>query len=76
MTKPVSLVVPGMTLLLGILLGIFLNQAFLKKKEGFATTEEVVAKCGACNRVAPCGCPNPRPTCAPCPPCREPDLSK
>lgn len=76
MTKQVNIVVPGLTLLLGILLGMVLSKAFSRSKEGFVSTEELQAKCNSCSRITPCGCPNPRPICPPCPPCREPDLSK
>jgi hypothetical protein len=76
MTKQVNIIVPGLTLLLGILLGMVLSKAFSKSREGFVSTEELQAKCNSCSRITPCGCPNPRPICPPCPPCREPDLSK
>jgi hypothetical protein len=75
MTKQVSIVVPGLMLLVGIVLGMILSQTFMKGKEPFADyTAE--AKCRECKNSTPCGCPNPRPVCPPCPPCREPDLSK
>ena len=76
MAKPVNIVVPGLTLLLGVLLGMILSRAFTKSREGFESIDEMLAKCGACSKPSPCGCPNPRPVCPPCPPCREPDLSK
>jgi hypothetical protein len=76
MPKPVDIVIPGLTLLVGVLLGMILSKAFTKTREGFNTVAELQAKCGSCTRPAPCGCPAPRPVCAPCPPCREPDLSK
>ena len=70
MTKQINLVVPGLALLLGILLGLFLSNAFTKKREGFQST---MASCNSCTKSSPCNCPNPRPVC---PPCREPDLSQ
>jgi hypothetical protein len=76
MTKQMNLVVPGLTLLIGVLLGMILSKAFSKKTEGFNTVADLVAKCARCNNNSPCPCPNPRPVCPPCPPCREPDLSK
>lgn len=76
MTKTINIVVPGLTLLVGVLLGMILSKAFSKSREGFVTASELMAKCKTCNNQAPCGCPAPRPMCPPCPPCREPDLSK
>jgi hypothetical protein len=73
MAKPVNIVIPGLTLLLGVLLGMILGRAFTKSREGFESIDAMLAKCGGCNRPSPCGCPSPRPIC---PPCREPDLSK
>lgn len=73
MAKEVFIAIPGLTLLLGVLLGIILNRAFSKlNREGF----ESQSSCDSCGRSSPCGCPSPRPICPPCPPCREPDLSK
>ena len=63
----------GIALILGLLLGITFSKLFTKNaKEGFSD----VPTCGGCNRPSPCGCAQPRPRCGPCPPCREPDLSK
>lgn len=76
MTKTVNIVIPGLTLLFGILLGMVLSKAFSKSREGFEGTAELVAKCRSCSRPSPCACPSPRPICPPCPPCREPDLSQ
>jgi len=73
MSKELNLVVPGLTLLCGILLGMILSYSFLKQKEGFNSYSQ--PECNSCNKSAPCGCPNPRPMCPPCPPCRDPDLS-
>ena len=75
MTKQVSIVVPGLMLLVGVILGMILSNTFMKGKESFANYSGE-AKCKECRNPAPCGCPNPRPVCPPCPPCREPDLSK
>jgi hypothetical protein len=75
MAKEVSIVVPGLMLLVGVILGMILSKTFMKNNESFADyTAE--ARCNRCRNPAPCGCPNPRPVCPPCPPCREPDLSK
>jgi len=73
MTKEINLVVPGLTLLLGILLGLFLSSAFAKKREGF---ESKKPSCNSCNKSAPCGCQNPRPICPACPACPQPDYSQ
>ena len=74
MTKTVNVVIPGLTLLLGILVGMVLNKAFTRVEEGFLTDGTgQSAKCNSCSRPCPCNCPRPRPVC---PPCREPDLSK
>jgi hypothetical protein len=74
MTKTVNIVIPGLTLLLGILVGMVLNKAFSRVQEGFSTDGGIPsAKCNSCSRPCPCNCPRPRPVC---PPCREPDLSK
>lgn len=74
--KQEFLIVPGLTLLLGVLIGLIISRAFLPSmtrsaKEGFSTQ----AMCNTCNNPSPCGCPSnlARPIC---PPCREPDLSK
>jgi hypothetical protein len=76
MTKQFNLLVPSLTLLIGVLIGMVLNKAFSRNAEGFQSVAELAAKCSACNKVSPCPCANPRPVCPPCPPCREPDLSK
>jgi len=68
----VNIVFPGSCLFFGILLGLVLYHIFVPKKEGFHGN---MARCGECRRPAPCGCPNPRPICPPCPPCREPNMS-
>lgn len=70
MTKQGNLVISGLLVLLGVLMGMILSTAFLKRKEGF---ESSMPTCDSCNSAAPCNCPNPRPVC---PPCREPDLSR
>ena len=70
MTKQGNLVISGLLVLLGVLTGMILSTAFLKRKEGF---ESNLPTCDSCNTSMPCKCPNPRPTC---PPCREPDLSR
>ncbi len=75
MTKAVNIAVPGFMLLLGVLIGLVLSKAFTKTTEGFDAAAALAAKCNACSKVTPCGCPSPRPVCPPCPPCREPDLS-
>lgn len=70
-----NIIVPGLTLLLGVLLGLILSKSFLSSgsvSEGFAT----VPICSSCSNPSPCGCGSQRPVCAPCPPCREPDMSK
>jgi hypothetical protein len=74
MAKTIYMIVPGLTLLLGVLIGMILNRAFVqgKVREGF----DSVPSCNSCSKPAPCGCPNPRPMCAPCPPCRDPDMSQ
>jgi len=73
MTKQINLVIPGLALLMGILLGMVMSSAFMKKKEGFVGDDSSSATCNSCQQPVPCGCPKPRPVC---PPCREPDLSK
>lgn len=65
-----NIVIPGLTLLFGILIGMIMSRSFLSS-EGFQD-----AKCNSCGGSNPCGCPSPRPRCAPCPSCPEPDLSK
>ena len=76
MAKFVYIVVPGLTLLLGVLLGMILNRAFSQiHHEGFDDVSHIPS-CDACRKPSPCGCPHPRPRCDPCPPCREPNLSK
>ena len=67
----------GIALVMGILLGIAFTKIFTKPYEGFeACPPPGPPRCGGCGKESPCGCPTPRPRCAPCPPCREPDLSK
>jgi hypothetical protein len=75
MARPASMVIPGVTLLVGIILGMVLSTYFVKTTEPFESLSEGLARCGMCKKDAPCGCPNPRPVCPPCAPCREPDLS-
>ena len=74
MAKTIYMIVPGLTLLLGVLIGMILNRAFVmgKTHEGFKS----LPSCNNCGNNAPCGCASPRPTCAPCPPCRGPDLNQ
>lgn len=72
MSKMVNLAGPGLTLLIGVVLGMILSRVFMKQREGFSST---LPECNACGKPSPCKCPNPRPICPPCPPCREPDLS-
>jgi hypothetical protein len=67
-----NIVIPGLTLLFGILIGMIMSRSFLS--EGFQDASSL--SCNSCGRVNPCGCPNPRPRCAPCPACPEPDLTK
>lgn len=81
MAKQISLAIPGLTLLVGVLLGMILSRAFMSKREGFtADLDAMMAKCNACGKPAKdnCGCRggNSRFICPPCPPCKEPDLSK
>jgi hypothetical protein len=81
MAKSVAFAVPGLTLLVGILLGMVLSRAFMKPKEGFNTMADLIAKCNVCGKSAQnnCSCAGgagARFICPPCPPCREPDLSK
>lgn len=86
MAKPMNIMVPGVALLVGILLGLILQRAFLSTNEGFTG-----GLCNGCGKARPCGCPMKSPVCgscnrntpcgcsAPrmmCPPCREPDLSQ
>ena len=70
----------GIALVLGILLGIAFTKLFTKPYEGFEACPPPrpvgPPSCGGCGKQWPCGCPTPRPRCDPCPPCREPDLSK
>lgn len=75
MARPAAMIVPGVTLLVGIILGMVLSTYFVKTKEPFETFTESLARCGVCKKEGACGCPNPRPMCPPCAPCREPDLS-
>lgn len=74
------LAIPGLTLLLGVLIGMILSRAFNKSHEGF---QSEVPRCGGCGNPYPCRKPacatggaGSRPVCPPCPPCREPDMSK
>lgn len=57
--------------------GFIVRAGGFRDYEGFQSGSPV---CGRCNGAMPCGCgANARPKCppvAPCPPCREPDLSK
>jgi len=86
MTKQINIVVPGLLLLLGVLIGMILSTAFMKKKEaeGFnsilsstdPSCKPAPPECRTCKKLSPCGCPNPNPVVSSCPPCREPDLSK
>lgn len=81
MAKSVNLAFPGLMLLVGIVLGMILSRAFLKSKEGFETDmATLTAKCNVCDKTATnCGCTNgssARFVCPPCPPCKQPDLSK
>jgi hypothetical protein len=76
MPKNLSTVIPFLTLLVGVMVGMILSRAFLSKKEGFESFTESLARCNACQKTSPCGCPSPRPMCPPCPPCRDPDLSQ
>jgi hypothetical protein len=69
------MVIPGVTLLVGIILGMVLSTYFVKTKEPFESFTDSLARCGVCQKEGACGCPNPRPMCPACPPCREPDLS-
>ena len=55
-------------LLVGMVAGALLKQS----REGFDGSNS----CSTCGQPSPCGCHNPRPLCAACPPCREPDMSK
>ena len=68
----------GIALILGVLIGIAFSKIFTRVgAEGFeACPPPGPPSCGGCGKPSPCGCPRPRPRCAPCPPCREPDLSK
>ena len=61
-------------LVAALVVGILIGMMFRKKSEGFSNGTS--PKCGGCGRMSPCDCPNPRPVCAPCEPCREPDMSK
>ena len=61
-------VMPGLTLLLGVMIGLILSRSFLAKSlEGFQS-----GPCANCGKGTPCSCPNPKPSKCPCP---EPDLS-
>ena len=68
----------GIALILGVLIGIAFSKIFTRVgAEGFeACPPPGPPSCGGCGKPSPCGCPRPRPRCAPCPPCREPHLSK
>lgn len=60
-------------LILGVAVGILLKGTMFR--EGF---DNGTVQCGSCGQSSPCGCPTPvpRPSCPPCQPCREPDMSK
>jgi hypothetical protein len=67
MANSVYIVVPGLTLLLGVLLGMILNRAFsqINRREGF---DDIIPgcpdpKCDNCTKPTPCGCPKPKPSC-------------
>jgi hypothetical protein len=76
MAKEMNLVIPTLTLLMGVVLGYLLSVGYGRRirREGFASSSN--PECGGCGKTYPCPCPNPRPICPPCPPCQEPDLSK
>ena len=66
-----------------LLLGGVGSYGFLVRVGGFRNYDgftDVTPVCGRCNQSAPCGCGSSAqlkcPSVAPCPPCREPDLSK
>lgn len=61
-------------LVVALVIGVAIGMMLRKKNEGF--TNGTAAKCGGCGRTSPCDCPQPRPQCEACPPCREPDMSK
>jgi hypothetical protein len=61
-------------LVAALVVGILIGMMFRSKSEGFSSG--MSPKCGGCGRASPCDCPNPRPVCPPCTPCREPDMSK
>ena len=81
----------GITLILGLLLGIIMSKVLTKTEEGFNASPTA---CNVCNKLPPCAHASappppvirpspsapaacPPPTRGPsCPPCREPDLSK
>lgn len=72
-------------LALGAVLGIFLSKYIAVGSEGFTDLSGCssgVPKQPVCNNCkqswdsCPCKDSAKRPVCAPCPPCREPDLSK
>jgi hypothetical protein len=63
-----------LTLLVGVILGYVIANAFKKPFEGFA--DATSASCNSCGKpLSSCGCPVnvQRPVCAPC---KEPDMSK
>ena len=80
----------GITLVLGLLLGIVFSKVLTKKQEGFSNLIATPApniQCKVCNKLPPCAhatAPVPAPSCPPSTkgvssqsnPCREPDLSK
>jgi hypothetical protein len=86
MVKTVPFVIPGLTLLVGVLLGIVLCRSFMSAKEGFTSDlAAMAAKCNVCGKPATsnCGCGggaggpgSARFICPPCPPCQLPDMSK
>jgi hypothetical protein len=68
----------GFHLILLVFVFVFLGYYFGRRSakiEGFQNAGS--ARCGVCGGGFPCGsCSGSRPICPPCPPCREPDLSK
>lgn len=61
-----------LALVVGILAGVFLRKT---NNEGFENLRSGPGECRSCGNGNPCGCPNPRPVCPPCEPCKQPDLS-
>ena len=60
-------------LLAALIVGVAAGMLFRSKYEGFSSND---TQCSSCGRKSPCDCPTPRPVCAPCEPCREPDMSR